>query len=96
MEIIRQGDEGDEFYLIGAGTVEVHVSKNGSDKHVTDLGTGDFFGEAALISGEPRNSTVVSKEEVLLYILGKDDFKAALESSATFQEQLLNVYFQRQ
>ena len=96
VEIIRQGDEGDEFYLIGAGTVEVHVSKNGSDKHVTDLGTGDFFGEAALISGEPRNSTVVSKEEVLLYILGKDDFKAALESSATFQEQLLNVYFQRQ
>ncbi len=95
-EIIRQGDEGDEFFLIGAGTVDVRVRKNGVDRHVADLGVGDFFGEAALISGEPRNATVVSKEDVLLYILGKDDFQAALDSSATFQEQLLNVYFQRQ
>ena len=95
-EIIHQGDEGDEFFLIGEGTVDVRVRKNGVEKHLTDLGVGDFFGEAALITGESRNATVISKDEVLLYILGKDAFKAALDSSATFKEQLLNVYFQRQ
>ena len=95
-EIIRQGDEGDKFFLISGGTVEVSVRKNGAEQYVTDLGAGAFFGEAALISGKPRNATVVSKDEVLLYVLGKDDFKAALDSSATFQEQLVSVYFQRQ
>lgn len=95
-EIIRQGDDGDEFFLIGAGMVDVRMRKNGVDKHVVDLGPGSFFGEAALISGEPRNATVIAKEEVLLYVLGKEVFQAALDSSATFKEQLINVYFQRQ
>ena len=96
VEIIHHGDEGDEFFLIGAGSVDVSVPENGADRHVADLGIGEFFGEAALITGEPRNATVVSKEEIVLYVLGKDDFKTALDSSATFQEQLLSVYFQRQ
>ncbi len=96
VEIIRQGDEGDEFYLIGEGAVDVRVRTNGVDKHVADLGPGQFFGEAALITGEPRNATVVAKEEVLLYVLDKDTFNAAVASSASFKEQLLNVYFSRQ
>src|SRR3989338_5742643 len=44
VEIIHQGDEGDEFFLIGAGAVDVRVRKNGLDKHVADLGPGNFFG----------------------------------------------------
>jgi CRP-like cAMP-binding protein len=50
----------------------------------------------ALISGEPRSATVISKSDVMLYVLDKDTFQAALDSSATFKEQLLNIYFQRQ
>ncbi len=96
VEIIRQGDEGDEFFLIGEGTVDVQVRKNGADRHVADLGPGQFFGEAALITGEPRNATVIAKEEVLLYVLDKHTFKTAIDSSATFKQQLVNVIFSRQ
>ena len=96
VEIIRQGNEGDEFFLIGEGMVDVRMVKNGSERHVADLGPGQFFGEAALITGEPRNATVVAKEETLLYVLDKHTFKTALDSSATFKEQLINVYFSRQ
>ena len=60
------------------------------------LEEGDFFGEAALLSGEPRNATVVAVDETELYVLGKADFQAVMDSSASFKEQLLKVLFERQ
>ena len=93
--IIRQGDIGDRFYVLEKGTVDVMVADNGQSQVVNRLGEGDFFGEVALISGNPRNATIVSREEVVLYSLGKDDFHEALDSSESFHEQLLQVYFQR-
>ena len=90
--IVTQGEEGDAFYLIGEGSVEVLV--DGSK--VARLAAGEFFGEASLISGERRNATVVSTETVVLYSLSKEPFKAALDSNESFKEQLLKVFFQRQ
>jgi putative ABC transport system ATP-binding protein len=89
--IIRQGDEGDLFYIVRSGVVDVYQS----DRHTAELKEADFFGEAALITGAPRNATVIAKTDVDVYTLSKDDFKAAIASSATFQEQLLRVLFQR-
>ena len=95
--IIRQGEEGDKFYLIRRGTVDVIADHNGQgEKVVARLGEGDFFGEAALLRDEKRNATVVAREPVELLALGKRDFKSALEASGPFKEQLLKVYFQRQ
>jgi CRP-like cAMP-binding protein len=62
---------------------------------VATLGVGDFFGEAALITGEPRNATVVARDDVVLYELKKEDFMAALNASASFNEQLRDVFFKR-
>ena len=45
---------------------------------VARLGPGDFFGEVSLITGEPRNATVVAQKAVDAYVLGKTDFEAAL------------------
>ena len=57
--IISQGDQGDAFYLIQAGAVQV-VLENGPDKSevVAILGARDWFGEMALLSGEPRSATI--------------------------------------
>lgn len=90
--IVTQGEEGDAFYLIGSGTVDILVD----GKKVAALAEGDFFGEASLISGEPRNATVISTSNIVVYNLGADHFKAALDSNETFKEQLLKVFFQRQ
>ena len=89
--IIRQGEEGEEFFLISDGTVE--VMREGHD--VANLGAGDFFGEGALITGEPRNATVVAKDNLATYVLGKADFRAAIEASRSFRDQLYRVYFLR-
>ncbi|HYZ40419.1 MAG TPA: ATP-binding cassette domain-containing protein, partial [Stellaceae bacterium] len=68
--IIREGELGEEFFLVSDGEVEVIRS----DREVARLGPGNFFGEVALISGEPRNATVVAQSEVDTYVLGKTEF----------------------
>jgi putative ABC transport system ATP-binding protein len=89
--IIREGDAGEELFLISEGEVEV----DRAGREVARLGPGDFFGELSLMSGDPRNATVIATKPVDTYILGKDDFTAAIEASAGFREQLRRVYFAR-
>jgi putative ABC transport system ATP-binding protein len=89
--IIREGDSGEEFYLISDGEVDVVRA----DHEVARLGRGEFFGEVALISGEPRNATIVATEPLDTFVLGKSDFQAAVVSSPSFREQLYRVYFVR-
>ena len=89
--VIRVGESGEEFFLISEGEVEVIRAEH----EVARLGPGDFFGEVALISGEPRNATVVALGEVEAYVLGKTDFQTALATSQSFRDQLYRVYFMR-
>ena len=89
--IIRMGDPGEEFFLVSDGEVEV----SRADCEVARLGPGNFFGEVALISGEPRNATVVAQKAVDTYVLGKTDFEAALAASQSFRDQLYRTYFLR-
>jgi putative ABC transport system ATP-binding protein len=89
--IIRESEPGEEFFLISDGEVEVIRA----DREIARMGPGDFFGEVALISGEPRNATVVAVEEVDTFVLGKADFEAAIATSQSFRDQLYRVYFMR-
>jgi putative ABC transport system ATP-binding protein len=89
--IIREGEPGEEFMLISEGDVEVIRAEH----EVARLGPGDFFGEVSLISGEPRNATVVAVTEVDTYVLGKTDFQTAIATSQSFRDQLYRVYFMR-
>lgn len=89
--IIREGEVGEELFLISEG--EVEVDREG--REVARLGPGDFFGELALMSGNPRNANVIATRPVDTYVLGKDDFDAAIQASASFRDQLRRVYFAR-
>jgi putative ABC transport system ATP-binding protein len=94
--VIRQGDAGDLFYLIRSGSVDVLINDGTQDRKVAELKEGQYFGEAALITDEPRNATIVAHEPCVFYALGKDDFRAVLETSATFEEELRQALFRRQ
>jgi putative ABC transport system ATP-binding protein len=89
--IIREGEVGEELFLISEG--EVEVDREG--REVARLSPGDFFGELALMSGNPRNANVIATRPVDTYVLGKSDFDAAIQASASFREQLRRVYFAR-
>jgi putative ABC transport system ATP-binding protein len=94
--IIRQGDVGDKFYLIREGSVDVYIGDGIESRHVRAMGEGEFFGEIALLTDQPRTATIIAKENVTLYALSKADFKTTLEASSSFGEQLRKVFFLRQ
>ena len=95
--IVRQGDPGDTFFLIRQGTVEAIADQGKPTEHRLRLmHEGEFFGERALLTGEPRSATVIARELVRCYTLGKADFQAALDASTSFRDQLYQVFFSRQ
>lgn len=75
-EVVRQGEEGDAFYIITSGRAEVWQSGVYDDtpQKIAEIGEGDAFGCEALISGKTRNETVRMLEEGTLLTLGKEDF----------------------
>jgi putative ABC transport system ATP-binding protein len=94
--IIRQGDIGNEFYLLRKGAVEV-TQRHGDDQRlVATLQEGDFFGEVALLEDKPRNATVTAREETLCYTLSKKEFHEVLSKSHTFEQELRKALFERQ
>jgi putative ABC transport system ATP-binding protein len=89
--VIRQGDIGHELFLISDGDVKVERS----GREVARLGPGEFFGELALLSGNPRNATVIAADPLETYVLGESDFRSAMDKSESFRDQLRRVYFLR-
>jgi CRP-like cAMP-binding protein len=78
--VIRQGDEGDFFYVIVSGRCAVsrETPLNREGIRLAELGMGETFGEEALISGARRNATVSMLTDGALMRLPKDDFNTLL------------------
>jgi putative ABC transport system ATP-binding protein len=94
--VIRQGDPGDKFYVIRSGTADVVVDDEKGRRILAALRSEDFFGEAALMRGEPRNATVIATSDAEFYVLGKEDFQHVLQTSDSFKEELRKSLFERQ
>ena len=80
-EIVRQGEEGDFYYMIKSGSaVVVRPGKGGHELVLATLHTGDAFGEEALLSEGRRNATVRMQTDGYLMRLSKEDFNALLKA----------------
>jgi putative ABC transport system ATP-binding protein len=91
--IIREGDLGDKFYLIREGRVAVR--RGASETAIAELKEGDFFGEAALITGQPRNAHIDALEDTVLYSLSKEHFQKAMQDRATLEDEVRSSLFDR-
>eukprot|EP00753_Platysulcus_tardus_P016287 PLAT5581.1.p2 GENE.PLAT5581.1~~PLAT5581.1.p2 ORF type:complete len:417 (+),score=237.91 PLAT5581.1:101-1351(+) len=80
--IIQQGDPGDNFYLLDSGAAEVFVAAPDQPaKKVLTYGSGDSFGELALMYNAPRAATVKAVGDCKLWALDRLTFKATLMDS---------------
>ena len=95
--IIREGDLGDCLYIIKSGSVRVETQIEEVKQPVVlaRLEVGDYFGEMALITGEPRSATVVAEEDVTLWRLLKSDFDTLIMSNPQITLSLTHMLSHR-
>ncbi|HET9265277.1 MAG TPA: cyclic nucleotide-binding and patatin-like phospholipase domain-containing protein [Vicinamibacterales bacterium] len=78
--LFRQGDGGDEMYIVVSGRLRVvSVASDGSETLLAELGIGETVGEMAVISGEPRSATVYASRDTQLARLTKAGVTRVLE-----------------
>jgi len=75
--IIKQGDEGDNFYVIDQGEVDIFVNET----YVGSIGDGGSFGELALIYGTPRAASIKAKTETKLWGIDRTSYRRILMGS---------------
>jgi CRP-like cAMP-binding protein len=85
--MVRAGDPGTSFYVLLDGAAWV-VPPNGRKKR---LGTGDCFGEMALLDGAPRSADVVADNEVLALTIARAPFTKLLRKEPALAHALLRT-----
>jgi CRP-like cAMP-binding protein len=69
--LAREGDTGQEFFVITEGTADV----TRGDERLAELGPGDFFGEMALVGDEPRMATVTATAPMRVLVMTRSSFR---------------------
>ena len=87
--IVNQGEEGDKFFVIKKGKVNIYIN----NKYIRTLNEKEYFGERALFFNEKRSATIIALDEVILYSISKEDFQKNIENN--MKEHLMNrLYLQ--
>ena len=76
------------MFVVHNGRVEVQVSENGRPRTVATLTEGNFFGEMALFTGEPRTASVVAVDETEVLEIGHAAMKHIFETNPDLVESL--------
>ena len=92
--VCSEGEPADTFYVIESGELEVWGAGEPAQP-VSRLGHGDFFGEMALLLGEPRTATVTVARPARLLALDKESFQRVLGENPTIREGISKALCQR-
>lgn len=94
--ICKAGDPGDKMYIIINGEVKVVVTSEGGEENlIAKLTTGDYFGEMALLTGEPRSASVITTEGAEMFILNQSDFDVIIERFPSITLSMGKIMSQR-
>ena len=89
--ITRQGAKANWLYVLSKGEVEVRIASPEGDKRVAVLKAPSFFGEMALMTGQPREATVVALTEVECLRIDKADFQGILQRRPAIAERISEI-----
>ena len=89
--LVTEGERGREFMVLVDGAVDV---RRGNRK-LASLGSGDFFGEIALISDGPRTASVTATSPVRLLVLTRSAFRSLMDEMPSIQIKVLRALAER-
>ncbi len=80
--VFHEGDPGNTMFVIRKGKVRISKNVRGGVKTLATLGQGEFFGEMAILNGEPRSATATATEEVMLLEVDAKRFEGMITKQA--------------
>src|SRR5262247_4393996 len=94
--IFSQGDDGDAFYLIESGAVQVVTQSAGQKSEVlAELDEREWFGEMALLSGEARSATITAVKDTLAWRLSRESWEELIEKHPSWLLHLCAILSKR-
>lgn len=93
--VIRAGDPGTSMFVVHKGRVSVQINETRASRNVATLNEGDFFGEMALFTGEPRAANIVALEETEVLEIGHDAMKKVFDTNPDLVESLSFIIAER-
>ena len=93
--IFRQGDPGNEMYVIAAGRVRLTIGTGGHEKEINVLGPGEFFGELSLLSNAPRSATATAVDDTVLLCIGRDVFSMLVQDDLDIVFRMFDIQGRR-
>ena len=94
-KIVRSGQKGNSMFIVYRGTVTVQIRENNKIKPVRKLKSGEFFGEMALFTGEPRTATVIADEETEVLEIKHHCLKPIIEDNPALIESFGKIIEKR-
>lgn len=93
--IVRQGEEGEQMFVIQSGRVRVTCDSEGGEVVLNEMTEGEIFGEMALIEKEVRSATVTAVGEVRLLSIDKKSFLRRVHEDPSLAYRILQRMSQR-
>jgi CRP-like cAMP-binding protein len=94
--LFQKGDPGDALYAVRRGQIRIGTGTDGGRRLTLNLlGSGDVFGEVALLDGRPRTADAVAVEPTELFMVRRRDFLELLQRRPTFAVSIIEVLCQR-
>lgn len=93
--IIQQGDDGESMFLIEEGQVDCMKIIDGAEKVVKKCGSGDVFGELALLYNCPRAASVVATEATILWELDRQTFNGIVKDAAAKKRECYTDFLKK-
>jgi CRP/FNR family cyclic AMP-dependent transcriptional regulator len=93
--IFRQGDTGNEMFVISRGRVRLTLASDGHEREIATCGPGEFFGELSLLRDAPRSATAVAVEDSTLLVIERDVFAMMMQDDLETVFHMMNTQGRR-
>ena len=93
--LFREGDEGNDMYVIQSGTVEIQRTIGDRKRTLAILPAGEFFGEMAIINDRPRSATAMVRGAAKLLVIDRDTFESMLRGKTEIAVRMIKTMASR-